>query len=131
MRAERGLHLSRTTIMRWVQRYTPALVKRRTRLARKVGRSWRVDETYLKVRGRDVSISRTKLSLQSGMRYSVRSLLPDGLVVPLLHISTRAPDSISLHDSHSSLGNKSAFHGLTQKNLCSSHFSIARQIKSG
>jgi transposase-like protein len=52
MMAERGLHLSYTTIMRWVQRYAPEFEKRWTRYARKVGRSWRVDETYLKVRGR-------------------------------------------------------------------------------
>ena len=52
MMAERGLHLSYTTIMRWVQRYAPKFEKRWTRFARKVGRSWRVDETYVKVRGR-------------------------------------------------------------------------------
>ena len=52
MMAERGLHLSHTTIMRWVQRYAPEFEKRWTRFARKVGRSWRVDETYVKVRGR-------------------------------------------------------------------------------
>jgi transposase-like protein len=38
--------------MRWVQRYAPEFEKRWARFARKVGRSWRVDETYLKVRGR-------------------------------------------------------------------------------
>src|ERR1035438_5174798 len=38
--------------MRWVQRYAPEFEKHWTRFARKVGRSWRVDETYLKVRGR-------------------------------------------------------------------------------
>src|SRR5664280_3432793 len=52
MMEERGLRLSHTTIMRWVQRYAPEFEKRWTRFARKVGRSWRVDETYLKVRGR-------------------------------------------------------------------------------
>ena len=52
MMAERGLHLSHTTIMRWVQRYAPEFEKRWTRFARKVGRSWRLDETYVKVRGR-------------------------------------------------------------------------------
>src|ERR1017187_6479876 len=52
MMDERGLCLSHTTIMRWVQRYTPEFEKRWTRFARKEGRFWRVDETYLKVRGR-------------------------------------------------------------------------------
>jgi transposase-like protein len=58
MMAERGLELVHTTIMRWVQRYVPEFEKSRARYARKVGRSWRVDETYLKVRGRWVYLYR-------------------------------------------------------------------------
>ena len=58
MMAERGLRLSHTTIMRWVQRYAPEFEKRWARFARKVGRSWRVDETYLRVRGRWVYLYR-------------------------------------------------------------------------
>ena len=52
MMPERGLELAHTTIMRWVQRYVPGFEKSWARYARKAGRSWRVDETYLKVRGR-------------------------------------------------------------------------------
>ena len=44
MMGERGLCLSHTTIMRWVQRYAPEFEKRWTSFARKVGRSWRVDD---------------------------------------------------------------------------------------
>jgi transposase-like protein len=58
MMAERELELARTTIMRWVQRYVPEFEKSWARYARKVGRSWRVDETYLKVRGRWVYLYR-------------------------------------------------------------------------
>src|SRR5450755_4754897 len=58
MMGERGLRLSHTTIMRWVQRYAPEFEKRWSRFARKVGRSWHVDETYLKVRGRWVYLYR-------------------------------------------------------------------------
>jgi len=52
MMAERVLELAHTTIMRWVQRYVPEFEKSWAHHARKVGRSWRVDEMYLKVRGR-------------------------------------------------------------------------------
>ena len=52
MMAERGIDLAHTTIMRWVQRYAPEFVKRWDRFACKTGRSWRVDETYVKIRGR-------------------------------------------------------------------------------
>jgi transposase-like protein len=51
MMAERRLSLAHTTIMRWVQHYTPEFEKRGRRYALAVGRSWRVDETYVKIRG--------------------------------------------------------------------------------
>ena len=51
MMAERGLSMAHTTIMRWVQHYTPEFEKRWRRYALAVGRSWRVDETYVKIRG--------------------------------------------------------------------------------
>ena len=50
--AERGLPIAHTTILRWVQRYAPEFDKRRTRFARSAGTSWRVDETYGRIRGR-------------------------------------------------------------------------------
>jgi transposase-like protein len=52
MMAERGLSLAHTTIMRWIQRYAPEFEKRWNRFARQAGRSWRVDETYVKIKGR-------------------------------------------------------------------------------
>jgi transposase-like protein len=50
--AERGVDLSHTTTLRWIQHYVPEFAKRRRRYARPVGASWRVDETYIRVRGR-------------------------------------------------------------------------------
>jgi hypothetical protein len=58
MMAERGLSLAHTTIMRWVMRFTPEFVKRWNRLGIRTGRSWRVDETYLKIRGKWVYLYR-------------------------------------------------------------------------
>jgi transposase-like protein len=51
MMAERGIGLAHTTILRWVQRHVPEFEKRWNRYAWPVEDSWRVDETYLKVRG--------------------------------------------------------------------------------
>ena len=51
MMAERGIGLVHTTILRWVHHYTPEFQKRWNRFARTVGGSWRMDETYIKVRG--------------------------------------------------------------------------------
>ena len=52
MMAERGLSLVHTTIMRWVKCYTPEFVKRWNRFAVAAGQSWRVDETYVRIRGK-------------------------------------------------------------------------------
>ncbi|GHO81980.1 IS6 family transposase [Ktedonobacter sp. SOSP1-85] len=50
MMLERGLCVDHTTIYRWVQRYAPELEKRcRTRL-RICNDSWKVDETYIKIK---------------------------------------------------------------------------------
>ena len=52
MMAERGVDLAHTTIMRWIQRFVPEFEKRWNRFAYKAGRSWRVDQTYVKIKGR-------------------------------------------------------------------------------
>ena len=50
MMADRGIPLTHTTSLRWVQHYLPEFEKRWSRYARPVGGSWRMDETYIKVR---------------------------------------------------------------------------------
>jgi transposase-like protein len=51
MMGERGIELAHTTILRWVQQYTPEFHKRWNRFARAIGGSWRMDETYIRVKG--------------------------------------------------------------------------------
>jgi transposase-like protein len=51
MMAERGLDIAHTTILRWVLRYVPEFDKKWNRYARPVSTSWRIDETYIRVRG--------------------------------------------------------------------------------
>jgi transposase-like protein len=48
--AEREVHLTHTTIMRWVLRFVPEYEKRWNRRAKPVGSSWRVDETFIHTR---------------------------------------------------------------------------------
>jgi transposase-like protein len=52
MMAERGIVVSRSTILHWVSRYVPEFKKRFNRFARPVNTSWRVDETYINIRGK-------------------------------------------------------------------------------
>src|SRR3954452_10755754 len=51
MMEERGLFIAHTTIMRWVHQYGPELDKRIRRHLKQTNDSWRVDETYIKVKG--------------------------------------------------------------------------------
>jgi len=48
---ERGVSVDQATIHRWVLKYTPRLEEAFHRRKRPVGRSWRMDETYIKVKG--------------------------------------------------------------------------------
>jgi len=50
MMAERGLSVDHTTIYRWVQQYAPELEKRCRPHLKATTDSWKVDETYIKVR---------------------------------------------------------------------------------
>jgi len=49
--AERGLTVDHSTIARWVLRYAPVLNERIRSEMRNPNRSWRVDETYVRVAG--------------------------------------------------------------------------------
>ena len=47
---ERGLSVGHTTVWRWVQRYAPEINKRIRPHLKMSGTSYRVDETYIKVK---------------------------------------------------------------------------------
>jgi len=66
MMADRGISVTHTTILRWVQRYLPEFEKRWRRYARPVGGSWRMDETFFLSRSRDVNAA--KSFLRSAMK---------------------------------------------------------------
>ena len=51
MMEERNLTVDHTTIYRWVQRYAPELDKRSRPHLRPTNDSYRVDETYVKIKG--------------------------------------------------------------------------------
>ena len=51
MMRERGLRVAHTTIYRWIVAYSPVLNQRCRPHLRPTNDSWRVDETYIKVKG--------------------------------------------------------------------------------
>jgi IS6 family transposase len=53
MTTERGLSISASCIWRWVQIYGPELDKRCRRHLKPTNKRWRLDETYIKVKGQE------------------------------------------------------------------------------
>jgi hypothetical protein len=47
---ERGVAVDHTTVFRWVQRYAPEIDKRCRPLLRRTNASYRVDETYIRIK---------------------------------------------------------------------------------
>jgi transposase-like protein len=75
MMTERVLSLDHTTIYRWVLCYAPILEKRCRAKLKPTNSSWRVDETYIKVKGQ--------------WMYLYRALDSDGNTVEFMLNATR------------------------------------------
>jgi transposase, IS6 family len=56
--AERGISVDHVTLWRWVQRYAPELERRLRKGLKATNDSWRVDETYVRVKGKWVYLYR-------------------------------------------------------------------------
>ena len=52
MMLERGIEVDHATINRWVLKFTPQIEKRFRKYKRPTGRSWRLDETYILIKGK-------------------------------------------------------------------------------
>jgi putative transposase len=52
MMGERGVAVDHSTLNRWVIKYAPEVEKQFRRRQRPVGRSWRLDETYVRIKGK-------------------------------------------------------------------------------
>ena len=52
MMKERGFEIDHATLNRWVLHYAPLLEKKARKLKHPVHRSWRMDETYIKIKGK-------------------------------------------------------------------------------
>jgi IS6 family transposase len=63
MMLERGLSVDHTTIFRWVQHYAPEIERRCRPYLKPTTDSWRVDETYIKVKKQWVYLYRAVDSL--------------------------------------------------------------------
>jgi len=58
MMQERGLNLTHITIMRWVHQYSPIISEKIRNHIKLANDSWRMDETYLKIKGKNAYLYR-------------------------------------------------------------------------
>ena len=75
MMQERGVHVDHATLNRWVIKYSPELEKEFRRRQQRVGTKWRMDETYVRVKGQ--------------WNYLYRAVDKEGLTVDFLLMPTR------------------------------------------
>ena len=48
---ERGIAVDHATVNRWVVKYSPILEEQFRKVKKRIGKSWKMDETYIKVKG--------------------------------------------------------------------------------
>ena len=48
----RGVQVNHATIQRWVYKFSPSIEAQMKKRKLRVGKSWRMDETYIKVNGK-------------------------------------------------------------------------------
>ena len=65
---DRGINVSHTTIYRWVQEYGKLLYQIWKKKNKKSFYSWKMDETYIKIKGK--------------WHYLYRAIDADGLIIP-------------------------------------------------
>ena len=97
--AERGMEVDHTTIMRWVHQYSPEIEKKVRRYLKPTNDSWKMDETYIKVKGE--------------WKYLYRAVDSDGNTIDFMLSAKR---------------NKKAAKRFLKKALCSKHNQIPRVI---
>ena len=83
MMGERGVTVDHSTLNRWVIKYAPEFEKQFRRRQRPVGRSWRLDETYVKIKGKSA--------------YLYRAVDKEGQTIDFLLTLTRDRDAAARH----------------------------------
>ena len=87
----RGVQVDHSTIQRWVFKFSPEMENKMHRRKYRVGDSWRIDETYVKVGGKD--------------RYLYRAVGKEGNTVDFL--LTKQADAPQKHqDLHERVSSK-------------------------
>ena len=116
LRAERGVTVVHTTVLRWVKRFVPAFEKKWKNYARPVGSSWRVDETSIKVKGQ--------------WRYLYRAVDREGQTVDFLPSKNR-DKAAAVRFFKKAIGNNEASEKITLDGSQASHQAVAELKAEG
>jgi transposase-like protein len=108
--------VSFSVFLRWVQRFVPAFEKKWKNYARPVGSSWRVDETYIKVKGQ--------------WRYLYRVVDEQGQTVDFL-LSKNRDQAASVRFFKKAIGNHDVPEKITLDGSRASHRAVAELKAEG
>jgi putative transposase len=70
----RGVNVDHSTIQRWVFKFSPEIEKKMHKRKYQVSDSWRMDETYIKVGGKDRFLYRVVDKEESNNRFQIHML---------------------------------------------------------
>ena len=76
MRTERGIGISHTTVMRWVHKYSPISDERIRKNISPTNDSWGMDETYIRIKGKNAYFYRTVDSTSETIDFYVPERFP-------------------------------------------------------
>src|SRR5215468_9363209 len=114
--AERGVTVVHTTVLRWVQCFVPVFEKKWNNYTRPVGSSWRVDETYIKVKGQ--------------WRYLYRAVDEQGQTVDFL-LSKNRDKAAAIRFFKKAIGNNEVPEKITLDGGRASHQAVAELKAEG
>jgi transposase-like protein len=114
--AERGVTVVHTTVLRWGQLFVPAFEIKWKNYARPVGSSWRVDETYIKVKGQ--------------WRYLYRAVDKQGRTVDFM-VSKNRDKAAAVRCFKKAIGNNEVPEKITLDGSPASHQAVAELKAEG
>lgn len=123
MTSERGLSVDHSTILRWVQRYAPELDQRCRPCLKQTTDSWRVDETYVKFRGKWMYLYRAADSTGQTLDFLLNETRSTRAAKRFIHkmlgrLNISAPRVINVDKNPTYIG---AVHDLKQEDLLPDH----------
>ena len=95
MMAERGLRVDHSTIARWVRAYAGELEKRIKAHLKPTNDSWRVDETYIKVKGQWVYLYRAVDSNGNSLEFRLTPTRDAGAAEAFFRKLLEAPHTVA------------------------------------